>query len=271
MRIGPGMAPMARIYAYKVFGCVGDTNVVGAAIDKAMDPNGDGDTSDHVDVINMSLGSDYSSPQDGDAMLTNMASRLGVLVATSSGNGGDLFDITGSPGSAVRAITAANSTDAYQQVDTLHVTAPRAIAGPYPSQRSVAYDYLTKPDLSGNVVRLSEPDNLDGCAPLNAADKAAVAGHIAFVEWTDDNDRRRCGSVARSANLAAAGASGFIFANDSEMFSAGITGSTVIPGVELAKSGADPMRAQLLAGATVQVSGTSANDFKEIDPRTTTR
>jgi hypothetical protein len=266
MRIGPGMAPHAHIYAYKVFGCEGDTNVVGAAIDKAMDPNGDGDTSDHVDVINMSLGSDYSSPQDGDATLTNMASELGVLVATSSGNGGDLFDIGGSPGSAVRAITAANSTDAYQQVDTLHVSAPAAIAGPYPAQRSAAYDYGSKPDLSGTVVRLTQPGNLDGCSPLNAADKAAVTGKIAFVEWTDDNDRRFCGSVARSSNLAAAGATGFIFGNDSEMFSAGITGSTVIPGVEVAKSGADPIREQLKAGATVQVSGTSANDFKEIDP-----
>ena len=77
MKIGPGMAPKAKLYAYRVFGCAGSTDVVGEAIDMAADPNGDGDTSDHVDVINMSLGSDYGSPQDGDSVVTNDAARAG--------------------------------------------------------------------------------------------------------------------------------------------------------------------------------------------------
>ncbi len=98
------------------------------------------------------------------------------------------------------------------------------------------------------MVRLSQPGNLDGCAPLNAADTAAVAGNIAFVEWTDDNDRpplrigralgqpRRCrrDRVHLRQRLGE--------------FAAGITGSTVIPGVGSRKSGADAIRAQLLAG-----------------------
>ena len=58
MKIGPGMAPIATIYAYRVFGCAGCTDVVGEAIDMAVDPNGDRIPSDHVNVINMSLGSD---------------------------------------------------------------------------------------------------------------------------------------------------------------------------------------------------------------------
>ncbi len=41
---------------------------------------------------------DYGSPQDGDAVLTNLASSSACSSSTSSGNGGDLYDITGSPG-----------------------------------------------------------------------------------------------------------------------------------------------------------------------------
>lgn len=48
------MAPEAKLYAYKVFGCSGTTNVVTEAIDVAVDPNGDGSLDDRVDVINMS-------------------------------------------------------------------------------------------------------------------------------------------------------------------------------------------------------------------------
>ena len=51
------MAPNASLYALRIFGCGGVTDVVIQAIDWALDPNGDGDFSDHLDVINMSLGS----------------------------------------------------------------------------------------------------------------------------------------------------------------------------------------------------------------------
>ena len=47
--IGPGVAPQADLYALRVFGCDGSTNVIVPAIDWAVD-NG-------MDVINMSLGS----------------------------------------------------------------------------------------------------------------------------------------------------------------------------------------------------------------------
>jgi subtilisin family serine protease len=265
MKIGPGVAPLAKLYAYRVFGCDGSTNVVAEAIDRAADPNGDGDTSDHVDVINMSLGSDYGSPQDGDSVATDAASALGITMVIASGNGGDLYAVGGSPGDAPTALTAAASVDAYSQVDALNVSAPPSIAGPYPAERSVAYDYVTKPDLTGDVVRVTQASNLDGCAPLNATDAAAVAGHIAFVEWTDTDANRRCGSVARSTNLAAAQATGVIFADDSENFGAGITGSTSIPGVLVAKSGGDAIRGELLAGNTVTIGSTTKNGFPQFD------
>ena len=60
--IGPGTAPKASLYALKVFGCEGGTNLTARALDWALDPNGDGDFSDKLDVVNLSLGSDFGAP-----------------------------------------------------------------------------------------------------------------------------------------------------------------------------------------------------------------
>lgn len=266
MRIGPGIAPEAKLYAFRVFGCDGSTDLVGAAIDMAADPNGDGDTSDHADVVNMSLGSDFGSPQDGDSVATEAASALGITMVVASGNANDVYDVGGSPGNAPSALTVAASQDAYAQVDTLTVSAPGSIAGDFAAERSVAYDWANDDDLSGDVVQVADPTNPEGCKPLSVADAAAVAGKIAFVDWTDDDNTRPCGSVARAANLADAGAIGFIFGDDAETFSAGITGSETIPGVLVAKSGADAIRTELEADHTVTISGTSAGTFPQNVP-----
>ncbi len=266
LKIGPGMAPEAKLYGFRVFGCAGSTDLVGAAIDRAADPNGDGDTSDHVDVVNMSLGSDFGSPEDGDSIATEAASALGITMVVASGNANDVYDVGGSPGNAPSALTVAASQDAYAQVDALTVSAPGSIAGDLPAERSVAYDWANDDDLSGDVAQVTDPTNLEGCNPLNSTDAAAVNGKIAFVEWTDDDSSRPCGSVTRSGNLADAGAIGFIFGDDSENFSSGITGSDTIPGVMVAKSGADAIRTELEAHNTVTISGTTAGSFAQSLP-----
>ena len=53
-RIGPGVAPKADLYALRVFGCEGSTDVIVDAIDWAVDHD--------MDVINMSLGSSFGTP-----------------------------------------------------------------------------------------------------------------------------------------------------------------------------------------------------------------
>ena len=62
-----GVAPGAKLMAVKVCSAVA-TSCSGIALlqgmDFALDPNGDGDTSDAVDVINMSLGSSYGQTED---------------------------------------------------------------------------------------------------------------------------------------------------------------------------------------------------------------
>ncbi|MGH2356955.1 MAG: S8 family serine peptidase, partial [Candidatus Limnocylindria bacterium] len=53
---GPGVAPLADLYALRVFGCAGSTNVTVDAIDWAVDND--------MDVINMSLGSTFGGADD---------------------------------------------------------------------------------------------------------------------------------------------------------------------------------------------------------------
>ncbi len=112
LRIGPGLAPQADIYALKVFGCSGSSNVVDAAIEWAVDPNQDGDFADHVDIINLSLGSSFGASFDATTIAVENAAKLGIIVVTSAGNTGDVYYAVGSPGIATRAIAvAATSVD----------------------------------------------------------------------------------------------------------------------------------------------------------------
>jgi subtilisin family serine protease len=264
-RVGPGMAPKAKLLAYKILGCNGSTTMIGAAIDRAADPNQDGDPSDHADVINMSIGADFASSQDGDSIESNLASALGITVVTAAGNGGDVYDVGGAPGDAVRTIDVANSVDAYSQMDTLHASV-NAVPATGGAERSISYDWANNPDLSGAVVALTDSTNLDGCAPLSPTDATRVAGKVAFLEWTDNSNASRCGSATRSGNASLAGAIGVVLGDDSETFAAGITGSVQIPVVLTVKSTADSIRNALLASQPVTITGTSAGDFAQLVP-----
>ena len=265
LKIGPGMAPGATLYALKVFGCTGSTDAVSAALDWAADPNGDGDVSDHLDVVNMSLGSSFASPEDPDAVATNNAVLAGVTVAASMGNSGDAFEVGGSPGSASRAIAVAASDDNTDQVDgvAVKIDGVDAPGTPYPGELSVAYDWTNKPGVanaplaeisSGWTDGAVASNNADGCDPLTPAEAALVSGKVAFLYWTDNDVNRRCGSVARSANVRAAGAIGALFGNDSNRFAAGITGDATIPVMIISAGGRDDIQGALDASKAVTVT-----------------
>ena len=98
-KVGPGVAPKADLYAIRVFGCDGSTDVVVDAIEWAVDND--------LDVINLSLGSPFGSKDSPDAVAATNAARAGVVVVISAGNQGPASYITGSPGSADGAITVA--------------------------------------------------------------------------------------------------------------------------------------------------------------------
>jgi subtilisin family serine protease len=108
-----GVAPGAKLYALKVFGKDGSTGdaVILAALEYAADPNVDFDISDRLDVLNMSLGSDFGKPHIMYSEAIDNLARAGVVVVASAGNSGDVPYITGAPATSVAAISVAASVD----------------------------------------------------------------------------------------------------------------------------------------------------------------
>jgi subtilisin family serine protease len=275
LAVGPGVAPGASLYALKVFGCDGDTSIVGQALDWAADPNGDGDLSDRPDVVNMSLGSSYGSPDDPDAVASNNLAALGTVVVASIGNSGDVYEVGGSPGNATRVLAVAASDDRDSVVDGLQVDSPSGIEpantvdgtqdNVFGALKSVAYDWTNEPGLTDtDVVTIgdwnqdaSAANNTDACSPLSADDAATVAGKIVMTKWFDGTGRR-CGSAARAKNARLAGAVGVIYGSDVNSFSAGVTGDTIIPAMLTVNQATVAIKAQLDASNPVKVTMTNA-------------
>ncbi|GHF64018.1 subtilisin family serine protease [Amycolatopsis bartoniae] len=264
MKIGPGTAPKALLYAIKVFGCGGSTDVTSQALDWALDPNGDGDFDDHLDVVNLSLGSDYGAPDDPDSLFVRKLAHNGVVPVISAGNGGDLFDVGGAPGNTPEALTVASSRDASVLRDAAEVTAPATVAGRKGGQYSQDYANYDTLDVTNSVVKLSDAD---GCAPYSAADKAAAAGRFVWLEWDDNDSTRACGSAARANNAQAAGATGVLLSSSVEHFGAGIAGNATVPMFQFTASATASVRPALDAGTlTVRLFGAGRTSLQTSDP-----
>jgi subtilisin family serine protease len=105
-----GVAPDVSLIAYKVLGSTGsgsESNVM-AAVERAADPNQDGNTADHVDVANLSLGGS-GNPDDPGSVAIDNATAAGVTFAIAAGNSGSSFHTISSPGTSRSAITVGAS------------------------------------------------------------------------------------------------------------------------------------------------------------------
>jgi subtilisin family serine protease len=109
-----GVAPAASLLAYKVLDSNGGgwTSDILAGIERMVDPNGDGDLSDHAAVANMSFGGPGYS-DDAMSRAVDSAVSAGVVVVVAAGNLGRYQSVS-SPGTAGSAITvgATNAQDA---------------------------------------------------------------------------------------------------------------------------------------------------------------
>lgn len=126
-----GVAPGAKLYAVKVCSlagnCPGDTTLQG--IEYSLDPDGDGDPSDAVDVMNLSLGVALGSPSDPLAEACEQATRLGVVVVAAAGNDGDFPYVISSPGLAPGVIAVAQTAMPNANYAPLITNAPASLAG----------------------------------------------------------------------------------------------------------------------------------------------
>lgn len=263
MRVGPGVAPLATLYALKVFGCTGSTTdaILVQALEWAVDPNDDGNFADRLDVVNMSLGAPFGSPTDPDVTATDNAVLAGVIVVASAGNEGDTYYITGSPAIATRAISTASSVDSTDVLDGFRVDAPPAIAGVYASSNSVAYDWSAKPTPVTGALAYP-PSQRDGCSMFTGANAAAILGKVALLDWTTGS----CGSATRTNNAATAGAIGVILVFNEPILTIAITGSPLIPATITTQATGNLLKANLAAPITVTLSAEFINSVKLVMP-----
>src|SRR3989344_6081919 len=101
-----GVAPDAKLYAYKVlssFGSGSFANII-SAIERSVDPNQDGDYSDIIDVISLSLGG-FGNPDDPMSQAIDNVVNAGIIAVVAAGNSGPSSGTINSPGTARNAIT----------------------------------------------------------------------------------------------------------------------------------------------------------------------
>ncbi len=252
-KVGPGMAPEAVLYALKVFGASGSTSssIIVKALEWAADPNGDNDTSDHLDVVNLSLGTDFGDDSADDPELAGVERlvALGCVVAISAGNGGDIAYKVANPSTAPRAISVANCVDNGFATAGIRVNAPAPVAGTYASQEGAFTAQLASiPPVQAQVV-IALP--LLACDPLSNA--SALNGKLALI------DRGTCFFSDKVRHAQAAGAIGVVMVNNVDgppiiMSGTGDTSDIKIPGVMISKADGDRLRAQVPNGLELTLS-----------------
>jgi subtilisin family serine protease len=252
LRIQPGVAPKALLYAIRVFGCDGSTDLVAAALDWALDPNGDSSMEDRLDVVNMSLGSPMGGLDDVSTEAAENAAASGMVVVASAGNSGDTYMITGAPAVSPRTISVAASMDPGDGAQ-VQVTAPAAIAGTY-FAAAAGFGPQVPASVPANALVLAQP--AIGCTPLtNAAD---VAGKIAVI------DRGTCPFVNKVANAQVAGATAVIVVNnaiDPPFTMGGDSAGISIPSMMISQADGATIKAELAGGVSASLARGGADDM----------
>jgi minor extracellular serine protease Vpr len=213
-----GVAPGAKLLAYRVFGCNGstDTDVMIHAMELAL--------ADHADVLNMSIGSAFSNwPESPEAVAADNLVDAGMVVVASIGNsganGGQLWS-AGSPGVGRKVIGVAS-------FDNTKATLPSFIVGGKSYGYNRAGGSLASVPVSGGgdlVFTGSPASTTDACSALPAH---SLDHEIAFIR------RGGCGFYNKALNAQHGGADAVVLYNNA----AGALNPTVAP----VPAGAEPV------------------------------
>src|SRR5438094_5209909 len=196
--IGPGVAPKADLYAVRVFGCEGPTDVTVDAIEWAVDND--------MDVINMSLGSTFGSKDDPSAVASTNAAKAGVIVVASAGNAGPSPYVVGSPSTADGAISVA-ANDPWQALPGANITAggltvPAINANGFALSGTAAYK-----------IKVLTGINVLGCSvDAFGGPNSLPSGTIVVV------NRGTCARVAKAIYGQKAGAAAVVMVNNATSF-----------------------------------------------------
>jgi subtilisin family serine protease len=246
LSISPGFAPNAKLYPLRVFGCGGSTNLVTEAIEWAMDPNGDGNFSDHMDVINMSLGANERPADDADSVAASNAAAIGIIVCSAAGNAGDTFYVHSSPAAAKGTLSVAatfNDANGYIFDSVVNGNQPAALAGSsFKGIKPSGSAPIPAGGLTGNVVYAIPADGGPAQTPALATpytNAAQINGNICLVD--------RGGGVSfeqKVRRAIASGATGVIIANNANN----------------PRNDFPPINVGLFFNSTIPVVGISLND-----------
>jgi len=261
-----GVAPKARLYAYKVF-----SNYGGGAADSAIIEAIDRAVRDRCTVINMSFGLTGGTADTPETEAINNAVKAGVVVVAATGNSGPRNPETnwplGAPATALGAIAVAASND-----------------GPYPVVEVLQPAGTSLTNIMGSYADVAPEFDQGGTYAVvdagygSTADFAAVSvkGKVALVE------RGPIGSGGiyfrdKVLNAKAAGAVGVIIYNHSP----GVVGMTLrvaagderkqyIPCIGITQDDGLALKALTSRGLTVRIAtrtnlGTVA-DFTSMGP-----
>ncbi len=190
-----GVAPGVDLWALKVCSSI-STACSGVAllnaVEYAADPDGNGDTSDHLDILNMSLGSDYGQAFDDDlSAAVDGATELGILTVAAAGNASDKPYIVSTPSATPSALSVAQT-----QVPSASLQLIAAGDGSVPA---VFQPWSVAP--GGAVAGPLQYGNLDGtnangCSPYTDD----LSGTVALI------DRGACNFTLKIFNAQNAGA-----------------------------------------------------------------
>lgn len=242
-----GVAPGAQLVALKVCSSVATScNGVSIlkAIDYALDPNGDGDPSDAVEVMNLSLGSGYGQVEDDSTLALSNAVELGVVVAVAAGNDANKPYVVSSPSVSPGVISVAQTSVPSAAAYGLQVNSPAAIAGVYRNTATVDWAPIGA-GFTGEVVAVGT------ACPADPPLSADVAGKVVLI------DRGACAVSLKVDKAAAAGATavliGLVAPGDAVSFSYG-GGTNFVQTLVIQQSLAASIKANIAAPVSVTVS-----------------
>ncbi len=254
-----GVAPGVDLYAVKVCSSV-STACSGVAmlqsLDFSLDPNGDGDMSDRVDVANFSLGSNLNNPIVDDMVYAiENASAVGLLSVASAGNGGDLPYIHGAPASAPSALAVAQTTVPSAIMPVMEVIEPESIAGlyeagyqPWSAPHDTRIEELVQygDGEGGELLGCSLGDDPNSVDPADAPyPPGSLTGMIVYV------DRGICSASIKIHNIAygggEAGIIGMVAPGEPVIFSYG-GGDADVPGFTINQADANKLKTAIAAG-----------------------
>ncbi|MBC8245803.1 MAG: S8 family serine peptidase, partial [Verrucomicrobia bacterium] len=209
------------------------------------DPDADGDLSDRLDVVNLSLGYSYTRPAFENNAAARLA-RLGCVVVRAAGNSGNNFYSLMAYDDS--EITVANSMDDGIENNSIEVTDPPVVRAFYEAVEAAFTKKLVDAgEIAGRVVYADPPR---ACEDLNNAD--ALNGNIALI------DRGVCFFLDKIQRAKEAGAVAVLVVNNEggPPIAMGTPGGTVdIPAMMISLRDGKELKKYLDDGLHVKLGG----------------